>query len=238
MLRVLLAVYKWLVLVPFVGVSTVLIGSLCLLLCLVVPPAIAGRWCGRTWAKLNAFAALMSVTVEGTQHIEAGRSYVVVANHQSQLDILVVYGWLDMDFRWVMKQELRRVPILGTCCEKLGHVYIDRSDSSAAVAAINRAKKNISGGTSIFFFPEGTRSRDGNLLPFKKGAFRMAAEFQLPILPVSITGTHSILPPATLRHRPGRARLVIHPPIETAGCGPRQIPELMRQARETIASVV
>lgn len=238
MLQVLLCVYKWIVLVPIVGVSTVLTGSLCMLLCLVIPPATAGRWCGRTWARLNAFAAFMRVTVEGAQHIDAGRSYVVVANHQSHLDILVVYGWLDMDFRWVMKQELRRVPVLGACCEKLGHIYVDRSNRSAAIAAIKRAQKNITGGTSVFFFPEGTRSRDGKLLPFKKGAFRMAVELGIPILPVSIVGTHSISPPRTLKLRPGRARLVIHPPIETAGSGPEMVPELMEKARKAIVSVV
>lgn len=238
MLRVLLTVYKWLVLIPFVGISTVLIGSLCLLLCMAVPPATAGRWCGRTWARLNAFTAFMRVSVEGAQYIDAGCSYVVVANHQSQLDILVVYGWLDMNFRWVMKKELRRVPVLGICCEKLGHIYIDRSDRSAAISAINRAQKNMSGGTSIFFFPEGTRSRDGNLLPFKKGAFRLASELRMPILPVSIVGTHSMLPPGTLRLRPGRARLVIHPPIQTEDSGPEQVPELIRQVREKIASVI
>jgi 1-acyl-sn-glycerol-3-phosphate acyltransferase len=178
----------------------------------------------------------MRVDVEGAHHIQRGRSYVVVSNHQSQLDILVIYGWLDMDFRWIMKQELRRVPVLGITCEKLGHVFIDRSDRSAAIAAINRAKEKISGGTSIFFFPEGTRSRHGKMLPFKKGAFVMAVDLQLPILPVSIVGTHQILPPDTMRLRPGQSRLVIHPAIETAGRGPEHVPELMRQARETIAS--
>ena len=235
-MRILLVAYKWFVLVPIVGISTVFIGALCLVLCLLVQPSTAGRWCGRTWARFNAFAAFMHVTLEGAQHIDAGRSHVVVANHQSLLDILVIYGWLDMDFRWVMKQELRRVPVLGIACEKLGHVFIDRSNRSAAIAAINRAGERISGGTSIFFFPEGTRSRSGNLIPFKKGAFRMAAELQMPILPVSIVGTYSISPPGTLELRPGRARLVIHPPIETAGCGLDQVPELMQRARETIAS--
>lgn len=238
MLRVLLAVYIWVVLIPIVALSTLLIGVLCLLLCLVVPPGTAGRWCGRTWARINAVAALMHVTVEGGRHIDAGRSRVVVANHQSQLDILVIYGWLDMDFRWVMKQELRRVPILGICCEKLGHIFIDRSDNLAAVAAINRAKQDVSGGTSIFFFPEGTRSRDGKMLPFKKGAFRMAVELDLPILPVSIAGTHCMLPRGSMGLRPGCVRLVIHPPIETAGSDLSKVPELMRQARETIGSVL
>jgi 1-acyl-sn-glycerol-3-phosphate acyltransferase len=178
----------------------------------------------------------MDVTVEGAQHVDAGRSHVVVANHQSQFDILVIYGWLGIDFRWVMKQELRKVPVLGVCCEKLGHIFIDRSDRGAAIAAIERAKRDIPEGTSIFFFPEGTRSRDGSLLPFKKGAFRMAVEFQMPILPVSIAGTHSMLPPDTLRFRPGHARMVIHPPVETAGCGPGDIPGLMGQVRETIGA--
>jgi 1-acyl-sn-glycerol-3-phosphate acyltransferase len=161
---------------------------------------------------------------------------VVVANHQSQLDILVIYGWLDLDFRWVMKQELRKVPFLGIACEKLGHVFIDRSDRLAAISAINQARERISGGTSIFFFPEGTRSRDGNMLPFKKGAFRMAAELQLPILPVSIKGTYQMLPPDTMRMKPGRARMVIHPPIETEGVGPENIPALMGQVREVIGA--
>jgi 1-acyl-sn-glycerol-3-phosphate acyltransferase len=238
MTRMLLSIYKWVVLVPVVGISTVLVGSVCLVLCMVVPPSTAGRWCGKSWARINAVAALMGVTVEGAEHVDAGRSHVVVANHQSQLDILVIYGWLGMDFRWVMKQELRRVPFLGVACEKLGHIFIDRSDRSAAIAAINQARHRITGGTSVFFFPEGTRSRNGNLLPFKKGAFRMAIELQLPILPVSIVGTHDMLPPDTMRLRKGCARLVIHPRVETTGYGPEQVSELMRQVRGTIASVL
>jgi 1-acyl-sn-glycerol-3-phosphate acyltransferase len=201
-------------------------------------PATAGRWCGRTWAKINALSALMHVNVEGGHHIEMGRSYVVVANHQSQLDILVIYGWLGMDFRWVMKKELRKVPVLGITCEKLGHIFVDRSDRTAAIEAINQAKEKLSGGTSIFFFPEGTRSRDGNLLPFKKGAFRMAVDLKMPILPVSIVGTHGILPAGAMTFRPGRARLVIHSPIETAGCTPGEIPGLIQRTRAVIGSVI
>lgn len=180
----------------------------------------------------------MGVTVEGTQYFDHRRSYVVVANHQSQLDILVVYGWLDLDFRWVMKKELRKVPVLGICCEKVGHIYIDRSDASAAVATINKAKEKISDGTSIFFFPEGTRSRDGNLLPFKKGAFKMALDLQLPILPISIVGTHDIMPADTMRLRPGRSKLIIHPPIETSGWGDERHSELMQRTRDAISSVL
>ena len=238
MLRILVVVYEWIFLVPILGASTAIVGGMCLALCLVVEPATAGRWCGKAWAKINAFSAFMRVEVEGAEHIERGRSYVVAANHQSQLDILVVYGWLDMDFRWVMKKELRKVPVLGIACEKLGHIFVDRADRSTAIAAINQAVERIPEGTSIFFFPEGTRSRSGSLLPFKKGAFRMAVDFQMPILPVSIVGTHQLLPAGTLRLRPGKARLIIHSPIETAGCGTSHIPGLMQQTRKTITSVL
>ena len=92
----------------------------------------------------------------------AKQSYVIVSNHQSQYDILLMYGWLGTDFRWVMKKELRRVPVLGLACEKLGHIYVDRSDSAAAVASLNAARKKLVNGTSVVFFPEGTRSRDRN----------------------------------------------------------------------------
>ena len=176
----------------------------------------------------------MGVTVEGAHHIDRRRSYVVAANHQSQLDILVIYGWLDLDFRWVMKKELKKVPVLGICCEKLGHIFIDRLDASAAVAAINRAKEKMAEGTSIFFFPEGTRSRDGRLLPFKKGAFKLALDLQLPVLPVSIVGTHDILPADTMCLRPGRSKLIIHPPIETTGWEAGRLSELMQRTREII----
>ncbi len=237
-MNILLSIYKWIVLLPVVGISTVAIGTVCLVLCLMMPPAVAGRWCGRTWARIIAYTAFMGVTVEGARHIDHRQSYVVAANHQSQIDILVVYGWLDLDFRWVMKKELRKVPILGICCEKLGHIFIDRRDVSAAVAAINRAKQKISGGTSIFFFPEGTRSRDGNMLPFKKGAFKLALDLQLPILPVSIVGTHDILPADTTRLRPGRSKLIIHPPIETREGDVERLTELMSKTREVISQVL
>lgn len=238
MLRFILELYKWLVLVPVLSVSTVLIGMVCLLLSQIMAPGPAGMFFGRLWARINAGCAMMRVSVVGKHNMEEGRSYVVVANHQSQFDILVVYGWLDKKFRWVMKKELRKIPILGICCERLGHIIIDRSNRAEAISALNRAKAKLTDGSSVFFFPEGTRSRNGGLLPFKKGAFRMAVDMELPILPVTIVGTHNLLPRDTMHFKPGRARLVIHPPVETAGCGQEEIPGIMQQVRDTIQSVL
>ncbi len=158
----------------------------------------------------------------------------MVANHQSHFDILVLYGWLGIDFRWVMKQELRSVMGLGAACAALGHIYIDRSDHEAAIRSINAAKERITGGISVIFFPEGTRSDDGRLRRFKKGAFRFAIDTGLPILPVTVDGTFDVLPPRRFDLRPGRARLVIHEPIPTDGLEAIDLPDLTRRVCKVI----
>jgi 1-acyl-sn-glycerol-3-phosphate acyltransferase len=178
----------------------------------------------------------MAVTVEGRENLDPRRSYVIVSNHQSHYDIFVLYGWLGTDFRWVMKKELRSVPGLGVACARLGHIYIDRSNRQAAMAAIDDAKRSLRPGTSVLFFPEGTRSRDGSLCAFKKGAFHMAIDLGLPILPVTILGTRRILPPDSTDLKPGRARLVFHPPVPVDGRSREDIPDLMAEVRDAVAA--
>ena len=126
----------------------------------------------------------MLVEVIGRDNLDKSKSYIIVSNHQSQFDIIMIYGWLGVDFKWVMKQELRKVPALGLACERLGHVFINRSIPAAAVASLKAAKKKIKKGTSVFFFPEGTRSKDGTVGVFKKGAFKMAIDIGLPLVPL------------------------------------------------------
>ncbi|HSO21242.1 MAG TPA: lysophospholipid acyltransferase family protein, partial [Desulfosarcina sp.] len=158
----------------------------------------------------------------------------IVSNHQSHFDIFVLYGWLDIDFKWVMKQELRKVPVIGIACERLGHIYVDRSNREAALASINAAKQRIVDGTSVLFFPEGTRSRDNRMRPFKKGAFRMALDLQLPILPITIQGTRDILPSDTLDLFPGRVTMTIHPPIAVEDYDHTQLDSLIARTRQVI----
>jgi 1-acyl-sn-glycerol-3-phosphate acyltransferase len=146
----------------------------------------------------------MSVNVTGGENIDPQQSYVVVANHQSLYDVFVLYGFLGIDFKWVMKQEMRSVPA---------------------------AESKISNGTSVVFFPEGTRSRDGALRQFKKGAFRFALDLNLPILPVTIVGTREILPSDSLDLLPGKARLIIDEPIRVDDLDGKDIPRLMEQVR-------
>jgi 1-acyl-sn-glycerol-3-phosphate acyltransferase len=176
----------------------------------------------------------MRVTVIGRRNVDPLQSYVIVSNHQSQYDIFVLYGWLDIDFKWVMKQELRKVPAIGISCERLGHIYVDRSNREAALASINAAKQRIVDGTSVLFFPEGTRSRDNRMRPFKKGAFRMALDLQLPILPITIQGTRDILPSDTMDLYPGRATMIIHPPIAIDEYSHDTLEDLMARTRTVI----
>lgn len=230
--------YKWLVFIPLCFTSIFVFGSLAVLVSLVAGPDWGSRIGGVWWARFNCLLTPMITRVEGRENIEPGQSYVIVANHKSVYDIFLLYGWLGLDFKWVMKQELRRAPILGYACERVGHIFIDRSNHEAAIASIEAAKTKISGGTSVIFFPEGTRTDQPLLLPFKKGAFRMALDLDLPVLPVSLINTDRILPTKTLDLFPGVATIVIHPPIEVRDYDETTCTALANRARAQIASAL
>jgi len=230
--------YVWPVFVPLVIVLTILFALLTALFSTLVNPSFASRYFAVTWARILTWLTPMPVTVRGAENADRNRTYVVVCNHQSQYDILLIYGWLDLDLKWVMKQELRKIPAVGFGCEKAGHIFIDRSNPRRARASVTKALERLGDGVGILFFAEGTRSRDGRLLPFKKGAFRLALEQQLPILPVTVLGTRDIMPAKTLRLFPGRGTMVIHPAIETQGLGADQADALLQQTRAAIASAL
>ncbi len=228
-------VYAWLFLIPFTLVWSFLCGWAAVLTAMLISPAFASTRVGGAWARVIGWLTPMLVSVEGAEHIDPRQAYVVVSNHASQYDILLVYGWLDLDLRWVMKQELRKLPGIGAACEKVGHIIVDRSDPEAARQTINDALERIGDGVGILFFPEGTRSLDGRLRPFKKGAFRIAEQQQLPILPLTLLGTRDIMPSRSLFITPGRAKIVVHPPIDPAG---KDAMTLMRASRDAVASAL
>ncbi|MEE4175532.1 MAG: lysophospholipid acyltransferase family protein [Xanthomonadales bacterium] len=228
-------VYAWLFLIPFAFLWSFLCGWLAMITAMLISQRFASQRVGGVWARVIGYLTPMFVSREGLEHIDPKQTYVVVCNHVSQYDILLVYGWLGIDLRWVMKQELRKLPGLGAGCEKVGHIFVDRSNPEAARAAINEALERIGDGVGILFFPEGTRSRDGRLQPFKKGAFRMAVEQGLPVLPLTLLGTGDILPKGTLFVTPGRAKIVVHEAINPAGHDARS---LMEASRAAIASAL
>lgn len=228
------AIYKWGIVVPFLALSTAVIGSLICVLSMLGMPDFASKVLGTLWARLNMAVSLMSIEVVGADKIDKTQSYVVVANHQSMVDIYVLYGYLGLNFKWVMKKELRAVPVLGIACEMMGHILIDRSNTEAAVNSINEARHRITNGISIVFFPEGTRSRTGELKTFKKGAFRLAQELGLPILPVTIHNSRYILPSDTMDLFPGKVKLEFNEPILTTDTESNNVTALSNQARNAI----
>jgi 1-acyl-sn-glycerol-3-phosphate acyltransferase len=228
--------YKYLVVAPVLALATTFFSLVAIVLILFAKPKTVGRFSAVPWARIMAHVTPMRVRVEGRENLDPEQSYVLVSNHQSQYDIFLLYGWLGVDFKWVMKKELRSVPGIGIACDRLGHIFIDRSDHASAVATLENAKNKIVDGTSVIFFPEGTRSRDGHLKKFKKGAFRMAVDLGIPILPLTVTGTRDVLPAGTSDLLPGSARLVIHPPVSVDGCTERDCGRLRDEVRGVIAS--
>ena len=228
--------YKWLVFIPFLAINTLVFGVLAVVLSLAVNRKVGSYVGGAVWSRVNAFFTPVFVKVRGKENIRKGQSYVVISNHESAFDVFILYGWLGVDFKWVMKKEIRKIPGIGFGSEAVGHIFIDRSSTKSALETIELAKQRIKGGTSVVFFPEGTRSRTTDLLPFKKGAYRFAFDLDLPLLPVTINGTRKIFPPDSLNLLPGKAELVIHPPMDIHQYNPDDIQVLIADSKTLIES--
>ena len=227
--------YKWLIYGPLLCIDTLVLGLSSIPLSLI-NSKIAYFLCAKPWAHIINYAIPLFITVKGKENCNRGESYVVVSNHQSHLDIPALMAKTPLGLRWVMKSELRKIPVFGIACEKIGMVYIDRSKPERAVASLREAKKRVVNGISVMFFAEGTRSRTGELGPFKKGAFRMAIDLGVPILPISIQGTRNSLPAKTIDLRPGKATIVIHPPISMENYTVEDLEKLMIEVKEIIQS--
>lgn len=228
--------WKWLVAIPVAVLATVVCGTLVVIGASIFGPKVAGHL-GPVWARVIAWFTPVRIEFSGREHIVPGQSYVIVANHLSMYDIIALYGWLGLDFRWVIKAELRKAPFIGSGCAALGHVFVDRKNTDAARAAIDEVRSKISNGTCIIFFAEGTRSSSGQLLPFKKGAFRMAVDLDLPVLPITLRKTNEVLPNKTLDLMPGKIEMIFHEPIRHQGGTARAV-KLRDKTRDAIASAL
>lgn len=215
-------------------VSTIVLGILAIAIVLVTRRSDWAHLCGRLWGNLNLWAAGVSVEVNGLEHLDPSRPVVYAANHQSWFDIFAILGKLPVQFRWLAKEELFRIPIMGHAMRLIGYVPIDRSDRKKAFQSLDMASQRVRSGTSIVIFPEGTRSRDGVLQPFKKGGIILAIQSGQPIVPISLSGSYGILPKGQWRVRPGRIRMTIGKPIDTASMRLEDRDHLIQLVREAI----
>jgi 1-acyl-sn-glycerol-3-phosphate acyltransferase len=220
--------YKWIFFAPFLFLNTLFFGVVAVLVSALVNHG------GAVWSRVNGFFTPMIVSVEGRENIRKNTSYVVISNHQSVYDIFLIYGWLGIDIRWVMKKELRKLPGIGFGSRKVGHIFLDRSNSRVAVESLNEAKRKLVHGTSVVMFPEGTRSDSGALGVFKRGAFKLAIDLGLPVLPLTLLGTKDILPNRSYNLMPGKVKMIIHESIDINKYKEDNIQELMRIAKEII----
>lgn len=238
-LRVVYFPYKWLLFFPVLVINTLMFGIIAVVVSSLVNQRVGSYYGGVIWSRFNAFITPMFVRVKGKEHIKKGISYVVVPNHQSLYDIFLLYGWLGIDIKWIMKKELRKLPGVGFGSAKVGHIFIDRSNQRAAMNSLNEAKKKLKDGTSVVIFPEGTRSVSGKLISFKRGAFKLALDLNLPILPVTINGTRNIMPAkAITKVLPGRVSLTIHEPIDISQYDENNVKDLMVNVKSIIESAL
>lgn len=171
----------------------------------------------RLWANSILWVSRVKVTVTGTEKLDPNQSYIYMPNHQSNADIPLLLGRLPVQFRWLAKAELFKIPIFGRAMQGVGYISIDRSNRKAAFASLERAARTIRNGTSVLIFPEGTRSRDGRILPFKKGGFVLSVDSGMPIVPIVIKGTREVIPKGRLMIRSAPVTMEILDPVETAG---------------------
>ncbi len=225
--------YKWLFFVPLMLIFTILSGFICMFIAFVFDPD-AADIVAVFWSRIVCFFTPVRVRITGRNNYSRHKSYVVVVNHQSMIDIPVIHGWLGLKIKWVIKNELRKIPVFGSACESLGCIYVDRFDRYAAIKSIEQARKRLSGRASVLFFPEGTRTRTGEIARFKKGAFYFAKETGLPILPLTIKNTMNILPSDSLDLFPGTAEIVVHPPVDINAVSPEEFNEVIERIRQTI----
>jgi 1-acyl-sn-glycerol-3-phosphate acyltransferase len=222
---------------PIIVLATVAFGVPAIFAALLPPRGDWFLWFARGWARTLLAVAGVSVRVLHGDQLEPGRSFVVVANHESFCDILVLLANLPMQVRFMAKRSVFRVPVLGWSIAAAGFIPVDREDRSRGSETVAAALARLSGGRSVVVFPEETRSRTGDLLPFKRGAAHLALKSGLPLLPIGLAGTFRVLPPGSLLIAPGPVVMSVGDPIEVAGRTLKDRETLTRAAREEVASL-
>lgn len=214
----------------WVLLGTTLIGSLAIAVSFVSRNGNAVHNVAQMWGRTILWVSGIRVHLSGIEHCRLQRSCIFMCNHQSNYDIPVLLGKLPVQFRWLAKAELFKIPLFGRSMRGAGYISIDRFDRSSAFKSLDRAAKTIQQGTSVMIFPEGTRSTDGKLRPFKKGGFVLAVDAGVPIVPVIIRGTYEIMPKGRLLVRRQPVSVHVQPPIPTSA--------YTRETKEALMSLV
>lgn len=222
-----------------VVLSTIFWGSLSLIQSFFDSTGRAQMKTARRWARSLLAIGGVRVTIEGIEKIRADGSYVIASNHSSYMDTPVVLANIPVQFRFLAKRGLFRIPFLGTHLARAGHIPVPREDPRASIRTMALAAETIrTRGISMLVFPEGGRSRNGELRPFKEGAVYIGIKAGVPIVPIALAGTRQVLPFGSGNIRPGRVTLRIGDPIDTRGLNLRDRASVNQRIREQIVAML
>ncbi len=195
-----------------------------------------GHHYARLWGKTALLANRVKVEIKGMEHLNGAGPYIFMSNHQSYYDVFALLGHLPYQFKWLVKKELFSIPYLGWTMAAVGYISVDRGGTRETVEAMNEAARKIRDGMSVTIFPEGSRSPDGSIQPFKKGGFTLAIKSKVPIVPIAIAGSGNIMPKNKFTVAPGEIRMLVDRPIETESYSLKDREILMRKVREAICN--
>jgi 1-acyl-sn-glycerol-3-phosphate acyltransferase len=195
-------------------------------------------YCAVPWAKIILWGTGVEVKVRGLSNIDKQKTYIFVPNHLSFFDIFSLLAYLPVDFKFILKKELMRIPVLGWSMKRAGYISIDRSSPAKAKRTLMRAVDRIKSGTSLVIFAEGTRGYDGHLQPLKRGAFQLAIASGVPVVPMAIKGTKEIMPKGSFTIRKGSIVIQLEKPIETVTCTKQAMPDLIERVSACITAML
>lgn len=221
---------------PLAGIASALTGISISLFGKYIPIKGGDYWPAVIWSKFMIRIFLLPMTVVGREKLDPNKNYIFIANHQGSWDIFMMFGYIGRNFKWMMKDSLRKMPVIGQACYDTGHIFVNRDAPQKEIFV--KAVKTIKKGTAMGIFAEGTRTRNGRLGKFKKGAFVIADMTQVEVVPIAIQGSYDLLPKKGIFMNWSPLKLTILDPIKPIGKGKENVEYLMTESRAAIAKAL
>ena len=237
-MKYLYRIYQLFIALPVILVATVVTALTVTIGCTLGNGHFWGYYPGKWWSWIIIRILLLPVKVEGGDQLDPNQSYVFVSNHQGAFDIFLIYGFLCRNFKWMMKRQLRNIPLVGKACEASRQIFVDKRGPSKIKETYDKARATLRGGMSLVVFPEGARTFTGHMGLFRRGAFMLADEIQLPVVPLTINGSFNVMPRMrdmkwVLWHP---LKLTVHAPICPKGKGLEAEKATMKEAYDVVMS--
>lgn len=235
-MKYLYRIYQLFIAAPLVALLTLLTTLVTTLGCILGNGHFWGYYPGKCWSWLTIRILLLPVKVEGREHLDKKQSYVFVSNHQGAFDIFLIYGFLGRNFKWMMKYQLRKMPFIGMACQAAHHIFVDKRGTAKIKQTYLEARQTLKDGMSLVVFPEGARTFTGHMGDFKRGAYMLASDLQLPVVPLTINGSFQVMPRMRdmkwVQWHP--LTLTIHEPIPPKEQSPENITATLQESYQVI----